>query len=94
MQDVIDIYDFNFNCYVIPNTVEVTECGKKFDLTTYIYGFDLDSFNKDLMCRTYPVEGTNYEVWGKMQAGIFQGLIHCLKHSNIVKKKYIRMLNA
>ena len=90
----IELPAINFNCFVISRELEVTECGKRFDFKTHIYGHQLDDYEIDFLKEIYPLENTNYTIWGKMKNEIFLSLIECLKHSKSVKRKYLRMLNG
>jgi hypothetical protein len=84
----LEISEINLNCFVIPQNVEVTECGKRFDFKTYLYGHQLDDYSVELMNEIYPNEGSDYEVWGKMKQEMFNKLITCFKNSKTVKWKY------
>lgn len=82
----------NFNCFVIPAEKEVTECGKKFDFKTHIYGHELDSHEISTLSEIYQIENTDYEIWGIMKEDIYNELIECLKNSKSVKMKFIKLL--
>lgn len=84
----------NFNCFVISNALEVTECGKKFNFNTYIYGHQIDEYEVSMLREIYPLEDTDYVIWGKMKKGVFNALIACLKNSKSVKRKYRRLLTS
>ena len=73
--------------------MEVTKCNKCFDFKTYIYGYQLDSYNLDTLNDIYQMEGVDYEIFGQMRTDLFSKLIDCLKNSKSVKKKYIRAMN-
>ncbi len=88
----IEIPEINLNCFVIPNNIDVTECGKMFDFKTYLYGHQLDDYSVELMNEIYPNEGSDYEIWGKMKQDIFNNLIACFKNSKTVKWKYRKQL--
>ena len=40
----------------------------------------------------YRVEGIDFEIFGEMKPEIFEELIHCLRNSRAVKKKFTRAL--
>lgn len=82
------------NCFVLPNDINITDCGKRFDFTSHIYGHQLDFYDKKLIEEIYPIEGTDYEIWGKMKSEIFKDLIDCLRKSTSVKTKFIKVLNS
>ncbi len=88
----IELPNINFNCFVFSNKKIVTDCGKKFSLPTYVYGHQIDNYDEAQMLDIYPVEGNDYEVWGKIDSEIFKDLIKCLITSNVVKKKYVKRL--
>ncbi len=88
----IELPDSNFNCFVISNTQAITECNKKFDFTTYIYGHQLDIYEISMLKNVYKIEGSDYEVYGKIKFEIFDQLLKCLKTSKSVKYKYLKLL--
>lgn len=88
----IELQDINLNCFIISNTIEVTECGKKFNFKSFIYGHQIDSYEIDFLKEIYPIENTDYEIWGKMKSNIFNTLISCFKNSKSVKRKYKKLL--
>lgn len=90
----IEAPEINFNCYVINNGLEVTECGKQFHKRTYLYGIGLDQYNSIDLNNKYPNEGYDYEIFGKMKENIFNDIIDCFKKSNIIKRKFIKILNS
>lgn len=77
---------------MISNNTEVTDCGKRFDLATHIYGYQINTHDISLMKEIYPIEGTDYIIWGKMKTDLFEKLISCIKNSKTVSRKYLRML--
>ncbi|MEF3077375.1 hypothetical protein [Winogradskyella poriferorum] len=88
----IELPSINLNCFVISNEIEVTECGKMFDFKTHIYGHQIDVYEVEFLKEIYPLENTDYEIWGKMKEELFVSLIECLKNSKSVKRKYRKML--
>lgn len=80
--------EINLNCFVIPNDLVITECGKKFDFTTFIYGHQIDDYEIQKMNEIYPIESVDYMIWGKMKTEIFSELIYCLSTSKTLKNKY------
>mgnify|MGYP000106097319 CR=1 FL=1 len=91
-QGCVELPDINLNCYVISSKTEITTCKKCFDFKTHIYGHQIDLYESDLMREIYPIEGTDYEIWGKMEGKLFVELIECLRTSRTVKKKFIKLL--
>ncbi len=88
----VEIPEFNFNCFVLSNTIEITTCGKMFDFPTYLYGYQIDDYDINLLKDIYPNEGSDYSIWGKMKDELFDQLIHCFKNSKAVKRKYKNLL--
>lgn len=88
----VELPSINLNCFVISNEIEVTDCGKMFDFKTHIYGHQIDVYEVEFLKEIYPLENTDYEVWGKMKEELFGSLIECLKNSKSVKRKYRKML--
>lgn len=90
----IELPDWNINCFVFSPDVPVTKCGKHFDLKTHIYGYELDSHKIESLNDIYRNEGSDYVIFGEMQDDLFEALLDCLKNSNAVKRKYVRLLNS
>lgn len=88
----IELPSINLNCFVISDDIEVTDCGKTFDFKTHIYGHQIDVYEIEFLKEIYPLESTDYEIWGKMKDELFRALIECLKNSKSVKRKYRRIL--
>ena len=88
----IELPDINLNCFVISKNQIITDCGKNFDFTTYMYGHQIDDYEIKIMEEIYPLEGSDYEIWGKMKSEIFEKLINCFKTSKSVKNKYKKLL--
>lgn len=88
----VELPAINLNCFVISNNIEVTECGKFFDFKTHIYGHQIDIYDVEYLKEIYPIENTDYKIWGSMKKELFISLIECLKKSKSVKRKYKKML--
>ena len=52
----------DFNCFVIAPTFIVTQCGKSFPLTTYLYGHQLDEYTIQFLEELYPNPIADYEI--------------------------------
>ena len=89
----IELPSINLNCFVISDDIEVTECCKTFDFKTHIYGHQIDVYEIEFLKEIYPLENTDYEIWGEMKNEIFLSLIECLKNSKSVKRKYRKILD-
>ncbi|TAM95050.1 MAG: hypothetical protein EPN39_16010 [Chitinophagaceae bacterium] len=88
----LELPDINLSCFVIPQSIEITECGKSFTSRTYMYGHQIDDYEIALLQEIYQNEGSDYEIWGKMKLEIFNALINCFKSSKSVKRKYKNLL--
>lgn len=88
----INIESADINCFVISPQKPITTCGKCFPITTYIYGYQLETYSIETLRSLYPLEDVHYDVLGKMDHKIFNSLILCLKNSNVVKRKFRKML--
>lgn len=84
----------NLNCFVISDDLVVTKCGKKFDFKTHIYGHQIDSYEVSFLKEIYPLEDTDYTVWGVMPDDLFKSLLACLINSKSVKRKYRKILDS
>lgn len=88
----IELPSINLNCFVISDNTEVTDSGKTFDFKTHIYGHQIEMYEVEFLKEIYPLENTDYEIWGKMKDDLFLSLIDCLKNSKSVKRKYRKIL--
>lgn len=90
--ECIELPDINQNCFFLSTIKEVTECGKKFDFNTFLYGHQLDIYNN--LEDIYPEEGlgVQFSIWGKVKQDIFEQIVHCFKNSKSVKRKYKSIL--
>lgn len=88
----LELPDINLNCFVISKNQTVTDCGKCFDFTTYLYGYEIDEYDISLMEEIYQNEGSDYIIWGQMESNLFVNLITCFKSSKSVKRKYSKQL--
>lgn len=89
----LELPEINLNCFVISATNAVTDCGKCFDFKTHIYGHQIEIYESKLLKEIYPIENSDYVIWGKMKDDLFLELIVCLKNSRAVKRKYKKILN-
>jgi hypothetical protein len=89
----VELPEINLNCFVISEKTQATECGKYFDFPTHIYGHQLDTHTLEQLDSNYKIEDVDYEIWGKMDSSVFEKLIECLRTSNSVKRKHIKLLS-
>lgn len=88
----IECLEANFNCFVFSPQTAITEDGKTFDFPTFLYGHLLDDYLVSELENLYPIEGTDYTIWGKMKTELFFQMIECFKKSKSVKRKYKKIL--
>lgn len=88
----IELPDISLNSFVFDTSTVVTECGKYFDFDTFVYGHQLDFYSIELFKDIYRIEGTDYEIFGKLKIALYNELLKCLKNSKAVKKKFISLL--
>lgn len=85
----IEMPEINLNSFIFDSKTEITECGKYFDFNTFVYGHQLDFYSIELFKDIYRIEGTDYEIFGKLKQKHYENLLKCLKNSKSVKKKFI-----
>jgi len=85
----IEMPNINLNSFIFDKSTEITECGKFFDFETFVYGHQLDFYSINLFKDIYRIEGTDYEIFGKLKQELYQKLLACLRNSKSVKKKFI-----
>lgn len=88
----IELPNANLNSFVISPNIEVTECGKHFDLPTYLYGHLLDDYKIEVLKSTYTTEDKDYKIWGKMKPELLNEILNCFRNSASVKNKYKKRL--
>jgi hypothetical protein len=81
-----------FNCYLFDKNIVICDTGFSFNLTTFVYGSDLDDYELAILNSLYVTEGKDYEIKGKLLPHEFQALVYCLKNSASVKKRIQRLL--
>ncbi len=90
----IDLPEANFNCYFFKSNYPITDEGWSFPRDTYVYGPQINEFNKDSFNDIYAISGVDYEIIGKLTNDEFNSLINCIKNSKSVKRKIRRHLGA
>ena len=71
----VELPEIRLNCFVFSLDEEVTTCGKSFNFPTHIYGHQLDAYEISKLKEIYPLEGTDYKLWGELKPEIFIELI-------------------
>lgn len=82
------------NCYIFKSQVEITKCGWSFELDTYLYGQWLDEYSLEILNDIYQVEGIEYNIIGELKEDELQKVIYCFSNSNVVKRKFKKILSA
>lgn len=83
--------DHCFNCYLFQANKSICNTGFCFDLPTFIYGDEIDTYPVDIIESNY-VEGQTYAIQGKLHDVEYKSIIECILKSNSVKKKIQRAL--
>jgi hypothetical protein len=90
----IDVPEHQVNCYCFQKGKVVTKNGFSFPLETFIYGYQVDQFEKSKFDRLYVVDGVDYEIVGSLLDDEYTCLINCIKNSRSVSRKIRRLLGA
>jgi hypothetical protein len=88
----IDLPNVNMSAFILSANKVVTECGKHFSISTYLYGHQIDSYLIEKMKELYPINGRHYKIWGKVKSDIFSEILDCFIRSKVVKRKYLKIL--
>ncbi len=89
----IDIPESCISCYIFEQRKPITKCGWAFDLNTFLYGNWLDDYTLDILKETYQIEGVEYEIIGRLTDVELQNVKNCFKNSNVVKRRYRKLLS-
>jgi hypothetical protein len=90
----INIEKINFNCYLFIKEKVITDNGWSFPIDTYVYGGQVDTFDKGIFEEIYAVEGVDYELKGKLVEIEFENLKKCIINSLSVKRKIRNQLSG
>lgn len=88
----IDIPDSCLSCYIFKEKNPITKCGWSFDLNTFLYGNWIDDYSISILEDRYQIEGLDYEIKGQLTDTELVKVIDCFKNSNVVKRKYRKLL--
>ena len=83
----INLDPINFNCYYFVNGTVIADNGWSFPRDTYVYGQQIDTFDKGIFEEIYAIEGVDYEIVGKLTITEFSSLKNCILNSASVKRK-------
>lgn len=88
----VEMPEISLNAFIFDTSTTVTDCGKHFDFNTFVYGHQLDFYSMNSFNDLYRIEGTDYEIFGKLRTELYHELLNCLRNSKSVKKKFIALL--
>lgn len=88
----INIDEYNFNCYVFLKNTIVTDNSWAFPFDTFVYGQQVEIFNKEKFEEIYAIEDIDYKLIGKLSKKEFEALKKCILSSSSVKRVIKRML--
>lgn len=88
----VELPEANFNCFCFEaGKIIIDEGNFSFPKPTYLYGHLLDVYDSEYF-ESYPIEGIDYQIKGKLSKELFREVIECFKESRSVKRKYKRLL--
>ena len=87
----INIDERCYNSYLFEKDKVIGEKGFSFDMTTFVYGDQVEDYKLDLLESNY-IEGIDYIVIDRMIKTEFDSIINCFKNSNSVKFKIKKQL--
>jgi hypothetical protein len=88
----IELPSCNFNCFVFKEEEMIATNSFFFPRQTHIYGQQVDLFSKSMLRSVYDKNGIDYIIVGELFPDVFAKVVHCLKSSSVVKRKYKRIL--
>jgi hypothetical protein len=90
----IDVPEYQVNCYCFQVGQVVTKNGFAFPFETFVYGYQVDQFDKTKFDSMYVVDGVDYDIIGELLNDEYQSVINCIKDSASVSRKIRRFLGA
>jgi hypothetical protein len=87
----INIDERCYNSYLFEKDKVIGEKGFSFDMTTFVYGDQVEDYKLELLEANY-IEGIDYIVIDRMIKTEFDSIINCFKNSNSVKFKIKKQL--
>ncbi|MBI4648252.1 MAG: hypothetical protein HY738_17130, partial [Bacteroidia bacterium] len=85
--------EINFNCYYFEANKIITINNWGFDLPTFLYGSQIDTYNLNILKDVYKVEGIEYKIIGTLKDEEYNSIIKCFLKSKAVKNKYKRIFS-
>jgi hypothetical protein len=80
--------DINFNCYHFEAGRKVTTNNWSFDMPTFIYGSQIDSYELSILKEVYQVEGVEFEKIGILKKDEYKSILECFSKSRTVRIKF------
>lgn len=80
-----------FTCYLFEANRPICYNGFSFDLPTFIYGDEIETYDANVVDNNYEL-GKTYSIEGQLTNDEFQSLINCITSSSSVKNKIKREL--
>lgn len=90
----IDVPEYQVNCYCFQIGQVITKNGFAFPFETFVYGYQVDQFDKTKFDSMYVVDGVDYDIIGELLDDEYQTLINCFKDSGSVSRKIRRLLGS
>ena len=90
----IEVPEYQVNCYCFQVGKVITNNGFAFPRETFVYGHQVDQFDKTKFDRMYVVDGVDYDIIGELLDDEYQSLINCIKDSGSVSRKIRRLLGS
>jgi hypothetical protein len=90
----INIEERQYNCYLFKKDKIICKNGFCFDMTTFIYGGDIDQYIIEVMKKDYPQAGVHFKIEGELTDLEYTSILDCLINSNSVKRGIKKMLAA
>lgn len=90
----IDEPEYQVNCYCFQPGQIITKNNFAFPVETFVYGYQVDQFDKSKFDSMYVVAGVDYEIIGELIDNEYLSLINCIQNSASVSRKIRRWLGA
>ena len=89
----IDIPEKQFNCFVFAKNIPICDNEECFPRDTHVYGEQIEAYTYDqLTAGKVLVDGIDYEVIGNFKKDVFTSLLDCIKTSNAIKARVLKLL--
>ena len=88
----INIHDKNISCYLFGKDKVITTNNFSFPLNTFVYLYQMNTFDKSVMSNIYTKENVDYEIIGKLRQQEIDNIVSCIVSSKFVSRKVKRLL--